>query len=146
MRTLTLCLLVACAGTPAGYGQEASDSDAAAKIVAMEHIWSQAYVLKDSKALEKILDDSFVRVESDGRLTAKADVLAEVSASTALRVVTESMVVHLHGNTAIVTGILLMKGAERGKAYARRERFVDTWLRRKGQWVTVSDLATPIRQ
>ena len=146
MRTLTLCLLIACAGTPPGYAQEASDSDTAAKLVAMEHIWSQAYVLKDSKALEQILDDSFVRVASDGKLTAKADVLAEVAASTVLRVVTESMVVHLHGNTAIVTGILQMKGVERGKPYVRRERFVDTWLCRGGQWVTLSDLVTPIRQ
>src|SRR5882724_3224086 len=109
MRALMLCLLMACSGTTVGYGQEASDSDTAAKIVAMEHVWSQAYVLKDSKALEQILDDSFVRVESNGKLTVKADVLAEVTAATSLRVVPESMVVRLHGNTAIVTGIILMR-------------------------------------
>lgn len=145
MKTLVLCLLLICVETP-GSAQQSSDSDAASEIVAMEHIWSQAYVLKDSKALEKILDDSFMKVESDGRLMAKADVLAEVMSSSQRQVVTESMVVRLHGDTAIVTGILLKKGVERGKPFVRRERFMDTWLRRKGDWVTLAGLATPLAQ
>src|SRR5258708_39493795 len=110
MRRLTLVVLMVCTATWSGYAQGTSDSDAAAKIIAMEHMWSQAYVLKDPKALERILDDTFVNVESDGKLLTKADVMAEVRASTILQVLTESMVVNLHGDTAIVTGIFLMKG------------------------------------
>jgi hypothetical protein len=145
MRTLTLVVIV-CAATLSAFAQGTSDSDATAKIIAMEHMWGQAYVLKDPKALERILDDTFVNVESDGKLLTKAEVMAEIRESTILQVLTESMVVHLHGNTAIVTGILLMQGVERGKPFGRRERFVDTWLCRGGQWVTLSDLVTPIRQ
>ena len=146
MRTVTLVLLLVCTGSPAGYTQGTSDSDVTAKIVAMEHMWSQAYVLKDSKALERILDDAFVNLESDGRLITKADVLAEVKVSTLLQVLTESMVVHLHGDTAIVTGVFLMKGVERGKPFAQRERFVDTWICKNGQWVTIAGLVTPIEE
>ena len=144
MRALTLVVLTVCAGTPSGYAQGPSDSDATAKIIAMEHMWSQAYVLKDPKALERILDDTFVNVESDGKLLTKADVMAEVRTSTILQVLTESMVVNLHGDTAIVSGIFLMKGVEHGKPFAQRERFVDTWLYKNGQWVTIAGLVTPI--
>ena len=112
----------------------------------MEHVWSQAYVSKDPKALERILDDTFVNVDSDGKLQTKADVLGEVRTSTTLQVLTESMAVHLHGNTAIVTGVFLIKGVERGKPYAQRVRFVDTWFYKNGQWVSIAGLVTRIGQ
>jgi ketosteroid isomerase-like protein len=143
METLTLVAMV-CAASLSGFAQGTSDSDATAKIIAMEHMWSQAYVLRDPKALERILDDTFVNVESDGKLLTKADVMAEVRTSTILQVLTESMVVNLHGDTAIVTGIFLMKGVEHGKPFAQRERFVDTWLNKNGQWVTIAGLVMPI--
>ncbi len=110
----------------------------------MEHVWGHAYLSKDPRALERILDDAFVNVDSDGKLQTKADVLAEVRTSTALQYLTESMEVHLHGNTAIVTGIFWIKGVDHGKPYAQRERFVDTWLFRNGQWVSIAGLVTRI--
>ncbi len=146
MRTLTLVVLLICVGASAGHAQEDSDSGAAAKILAMEHSWGQAYLSKDAKALERILDDAFVNVDSDGNLQTKADVLAEVRTSTVLQFFTESMVVHLHGDTAIVTGVFLIKGVERGKPYAERERFVDTWFYRNGQWVSIAGLVTRVGQ
>jgi ketosteroid isomerase-like protein len=144
VRTLILLGLLACAGTLAGYEPGDSDSDVGAKILAMEHVWSHAYVSKDPKALERILDDAFVNVDSDGKLQTKADVLAEVRTSTTLQVLTELMAVHLHGNTAIVTGVFLIKGVGRGKPYAQRVRFVDTWFYKNGQWVSIAGLVTRI--
>jgi len=146
VRTLVLVALLACAGTSSSYAPGESDSDVGAKILAMEHVWGHAYVSKDPKALERILDDAFVNVDSDGILQTKAEVLAEARASTVLQFLTESMVVHLHGNTAIVTGIFLIKGMEHGKPYAQRERFVDTWLCKDGQWVSIAGLVTRIGQ
>ena len=139
MRTLMLFALLACAGTPAGYAQ--GDGDAASKIIAMEHVWAQSYRMKDPRALARILDDTFVCVASDGRVMTKAEIMADVLTSDGL-VMTEAMVVHLHGDTAIVTGTFRTKGVERGKPYARRERFVDTWIIKNGQWVSVSTMVT----
>lgn len=142
MRTLMLVALLVCAGTSSGHAQEDSDSDTGAKILAMEHVWGQAYLSRDPKALERILDDAFVNVDADGRLQTKPEVLVEVRTSTALQFLTESMAVHLHGNTAIVTGVFLITGVNRGKPYALRERFVDTWLYRSGQWVSIAGVIT----
>ena len=144
MRTLLLVALLACAGMSSGFAPGDSDSDAGAKILAMEHMWAQAYVSKDPKALERILDDAFVNVDSDGKLQTKGDALAEVRTSTALQFLTESMAVQLHGSTAIVTGIFLIKGVDHGKPYAQRERFLDTWIFKNGQWVSIAGLVMRI--
>ena len=140
-----LVALLASVGTSAGYAQDV-DSDVEANILATQHMWGQAYVSKDPKALERILDDAFVNVDSDGILQTKADVVAEVRTSTVVQFLTESMVVHLHGNTALVTGIFQLKGVDRGKPYAQRERFVDTWFHKNGQWVSIAGLVTRIGQ
>jgi ketosteroid isomerase-like protein len=146
VKTLIFVVLLACVGALAGPAPGDSDSDVEAKVLAMQHMWGQAYVSKDPKALERILDDAFVNVDSDGILQNKAEVVAEVKTSTAIQILTESMVVHLHGNTAIVTGVFEIKGVSRGKPYAQRERFVDTWLYRNGQWISIAGLVTRIGQ
>ncbi|MBZ5678604.1 MAG: nuclear transport factor 2 family protein [Acidobacteriia bacterium] len=143
MRTLILAVLLVCAGTSASYAQVTVDSHVGSKIIALENLWSQASTIKDLKSLDTILDDAFVYVDPDGRLMTKAEVLADVKASPAQQVVTESMVVHLHGDAAIVTGTYRMKGVERGKSVVRRGRFVDTWLYRNGLWISIASLGTP---
>ena len=56
----------------------------------------------------------------------------------------ESLSVHVFGNTAVATGVFRAKGSDGGKAYVRRERFVDTWVNKNGNWVCVATDATPI--
>jgi ketosteroid isomerase-like protein len=136
-------MLLACAGTLAGYGQS-SESDAKSKLFALENVWNQAAQGKDLKALQNLLDDSFVYVDSSGRLLTKTEVLASVQASPALQVLSESMVVHMHGGTAVVTGIYQTKGVERGKSFIRRERFIDTWRYKNGVWMSIASLTTPL--
>lgn len=142
MRTLILVSLLACAGIAPGQAQVNSGSDAESKIIAMEHTWGQAYAVKDPNAMDRILDAAFVCVASDGKLMTKSDILADVKTSTVRQVLTESMVVHMHGDTAIVTGTFRSRGLEHGKPFARHERFVDTWIYKNGQWVSVTSLVT----
>jgi ketosteroid isomerase-like protein len=136
-------MLLACAGTLAGYGQS-SESDAKSKLFALENVWNLAAQGKDLKALQSLLDDAFVYVDSSGKLLTKTEVLASVQASPALQVLSESMVVHMHGDTAVVTGIFQTKGTERGKPFIRRERFIDTWHYKNGVWMSIASLTTPI--
>jgi ketosteroid isomerase-like protein len=140
MRTAFLIVLLACTGVPAVWAQADSGSGAESKIIAMEHVWAEAYMGKDPKALARILDDGFVCVASDGRMLNKAQVLADVKTTSAVQILTEAMVVHLHGDTAIVTGTFRTKGVEHGKPYAQRERFVDTWIYRNGQWISLTTM------
>lgn len=145
MKKLLLLALLACSSTPAGQAQTHSDSAVGSKITALENLWNQATQAKDANALDRILDDTFVHVTSEGRILTKAEVLAEVKASSNRFVTTsESMIVRLHGETAIVTGIRKTTGLERGRPFTRQDRFVDTWLYRNGSWVSFASVATPI--
>jgi ketosteroid isomerase-like protein len=143
---MVLLALMIWAGTSVVLGQRAPEADAESKLVAMEHVWAQAYMAKDPKALARILDDAFVCVSSDGGLHTKADVLADVTASQTTELLTESMMVRQHGDTAIITGIFKTVGVQHAKAFSRRERFVDTWLYRNGQWTSISSVVTLTRE
>lgn len=130
-----------------------SDADAAtkSKIVALEQLWNQAYKSGDTKALDAILDDSIVLVNDDGSVQSKTDFLASVKTSPSQlnaqqqQVAPESFSVHVFGNVAVVTGVMRVKGTENGRSYTRRERFVDTWLKKGNNWVCVGTDATPIQ-
>ena len=50
------------------------------------------------------------------------------------RATNSDMIVHEHGNTAVVTGILRLEGRAKDGPFDRHYRFTDTWLRRGGRW------------
>jgi len=144
MRTLTLLGLLVCLGTPMSYAQAALDAHVESRLMALERIAKlQAYQGKDLKTLDAILDDGFVQVDPEGRLLAKTDVLVYVQAVDLVQYIVEAMVVKLHGDSAVVTGLYRMKGVERGKPFARKGRFVDTWLLKNGRWVAIAGLSMP---
>jgi ketosteroid isomerase-like protein len=126
--------------------QESSNASIQGKIVALEKLWNQAYKSGDTKALDFILDDSIVLINDDGSVQTKKEFLASVKASNAQeqQVAPEFLKVEVHGNVAVASGILRVKGVENGKSYTRRERFVDTWLHKGESWVCIATNATPI--
>jgi ketosteroid isomerase-like protein len=117
------------------------------RIIAMEKAWNQAYKFRDKKALGQILHDSIVLVNDDGSLQSKSIFLAsfdEAKPSDQQQADPESISVHVFGDVAIATGVFREKGVENGKAYIRRNRFVDTWVSSNGSWVCVAASATPV--
>lgn len=145
MRSLFLLVLLAGAGTSSGKAQAMPESETASKIIALENAWNRAAETKNLRALDSILDDAFVYVDSEGTLLTKTDVLSFVKTSRKLQVSSESMMVRLHGDTAIVTGIYLTKSADHGRPFVRHDRFVDTWRHRNGVWVSIASLTTLTR-
>jgi ketosteroid isomerase-like protein len=142
LHVLFIFLLV----TPALFAQADSEEAAKTKVMALEKAWNQAYKAGDAKALGALLDDAVVLVEDDGSLKPKSQFLATVKSTTANeeQVAPESLSVHIHGQTAIATGVFAARGSRGGKPYVRRERFVDTWILKKGNWVCVATNATPM--
>jgi ketosteroid isomerase-like protein len=131
-------------------GQTDAEADTKSKIAALEQLWNQAYKAGDTIALGSILDDAIVLVNDDGSVQTKAEFLTSVKplvsqpSAQQQQVAPESLNVRVFGNVAIASGILRVKGVERGKSYVRRERFVDTWLMKGANWVCVGTDATPI--
>jgi ketosteroid isomerase-like protein len=146
MRWTRFLMAFVCAAALVALAQSDSDSAVQTKIIALEKAWNQAYKLADKKALGEILDDQIVLINDDGSIQTKAEFLASLKKTNTQeqQVSPESMNVHVFGTTAISTGVFRAKGTEGGKAYVRRERFVDTWIHKDGKWVCVASNATPV--
>ncbi len=146
MRIIAICFALVCVlGLVAG-AQDTSNAAVEGKVIALEKLWNQAYKSGDTKALASILDDSIVLINDDGSVQTKKEFLPTVKASNAQeqQVAPEFLKVYVHGDVAVATGVLRVKGVEDGKSYTRRERFVDTWLRKGDNWVCIATNATPI--
>jgi len=55
------------------------------------------------------------------------------------------MKAYVYGTTGIVSGIYRETGTTKGKAYTRRARFTDTWVKRDGKWKCVASQSTMIQ-
>lgn len=130
--------------TASASSQSQDESSARAKVLALEHAWNQAEAFKDLKALDTLFDNSLVYVDYDGTLFTKAEFLAHVKFAHVEQIVTESMIVEIFGNTAVVTGAYRATELEHGKLIARRGRFIDTWIFLNSRWVCVAAQAVPI--
>jgi len=118
-------------------------------VIAMEKAWNQAYKSRDGKALGALLHDSVVLVNDDGSLQARSGFLTGIekaNPSANQQENPESIKVRFFGNVAIATGVFRQSGFEKGKAFVRRNRFVDTWIRNGNSWQCVAASATPILQ
>jgi ketosteroid isomerase-like protein len=129
-----------------GLAADDSDANIQSKIIALEKAWNQAYKLGDKRALDALLDREIVLINDDGSVQTKNEFLASIKSTNnqEQQVAPESISVHVFGNTAVATGVFRAKGVEAGKSYVRRERFVDTWVLKSGNWVCVASNATPV--
>jgi ketosteroid isomerase-like protein len=146
MKFIGFLLVAICALIVSGSAEDDADRVVQSKIIALEKAWNQAYKLGDKQALNQILDDRIVLINDDGSVQTKMEFLASVkmSSSQEQQIAPESMGVYVFGNTAISTGVFRAKGVEAGKPYTRRERFVDTWIYKNGNWICIATNATPV--
>jgi len=131
---------------PAAQNGAEEEAQARSQVLSLERLWNQAYKAGDAKALASLLDNSLVLVEDDGSLKSKADFLSSIKGPTANeeQVAPESLTVRVFGNTAIAIGVIGVKAKQGGKTVTRRERFIDTWIKKNGSWVCIATDATPM--
>lgn len=124
--------------------QDAPEKDAVTKVLALEHAWDQAEQARDIMAMGPLFDSTMLYVDFDGRLLTKTSFLAQAQAAKAEQQVAEGMEAHQFGSTVVVVGVYRARGIEKGKAYLRHGRFMDTWVYVEGKWSCVVSQSTPI--
>jgi len=159
MRKISLCVAMMLFGAIVTAAQRASMSDSAmtagqqsnmtdegGRVLALENAWNRALEAKDVQALNTLLANTFLSVEIDGSVTSKTEFLASIKSADyqASQAVNEQSNVQIYGDAAVVVGVFRVKGTEKGKSYARRERFVDTWIKINGAWQCVATTSTLI--
>jgi len=142
----TFIMVLACRAA----AQSTDDSGTKVKIIALEQLWYQSFQSHDTRAIDSILDNTVLLVNSDGSMQTKAAFLADMRTrfskplSSQTVTVPESVQVRVFGTTALAIGLYRVRGIDHGHAYSRRERFMDTWKYRSGAWVIVGSQATPV--
>jgi ketosteroid isomerase-like protein len=143
-RFVILASLIAVAGI--NVFAQSGTSDEGGRVLALETAWGHAIELKDTKALDQMLDSTFVAVEIDGSVSNKSEFLAGIKdpGYQPSQAVNEQISVLVYGKAAVVTGIFRVKGVEKGRPYIHRERFIDTWIKQDQAWRCVASSATLI--
>ena len=121
----------------AGLAQASPEDDRRA-VAALDTEFQAAVKHGDAATIDRIQHPDMVLVLGDGRIVTKAD---HVRAAREKKVVYEiqdeepgTQVVRVHGDTAVVTALLRLKGTNEGAPFDRRVWFSDTYVRTPGGW------------
>jgi hypothetical protein len=102
----------------------------------MEHLWNEAQVSRDSRALDGMIGANFINTEYDGEVSDKAKFLADI----------QEVKVNMYSDAAVVAGIYHTKGTYQGKPYEHFGRFTDTWVFTEGRWQCVASHTSLLRK
>lgn len=110
------------------------------KLMALERLWNEAQVNRDSAALDALVSSRFVNTEWDGEISDKQKFLADIRDPRfkPTQVNIQDLKMNFFGDMAVVTGIYHTAGTYQGKPYDHVGRFTDTWVLDQGKWQCVA--------
>jgi len=127
----------------------AQGADAAAEQEVRQAIkkYRTALLQRDAAALEQIWADDYTFTNGAGETHSKAERLANLkSGATSLDSISEEedMKVRVHGNVAVATSRLTIKGQYSGKQTSGQYRSIHVWVKGAGGWQLVANQLTPV--
>lgn len=133
-------LVISMAVTTGAWAQSAPAGGTERAVAALEHKWLEAIKTNDPDLVAPLLAENLVNTASDGKVTGKAEALAEVKGDKVSTVEDTDMKVSVFGNTAIATYGFKAKGTDAaGKPFDLNERWTDTWVKMpNGKWQCVA--------
>jgi ketosteroid isomerase-like protein len=130
-KALFIALLLANCAVIAG-----SPSPIPADLAARVHAYDEAQIKGDKSALEDLLADDYVLVNSRGKRQGKVDLIGDYTKpGFKLEPFTVAEPVELvWRDGAVMGGVATLRGVDDGQAFEVRLRFSDIWARRNGKW------------
>jgi ketosteroid isomerase-like protein len=140
LRKLCCCLLLAIAAIAQAAAQKSKDDSQETKLLVMEHLWNEAQVNRDSRALDSMIGAAFVNTEYDGEVSDRSKFLADIKDPqfNLSSLTIQDLKISMYGDSAVVVGNYRTKGTYQGKAYEHVGRFTDTWVLTEGRWQCVA--------
>ena len=98
-----------------------------------------AQVKGDGAALQRLLADDYLLINSQDRREDKAQFIADYTAKgfTMEPFAIDDQVIKVWADGAVLGGAVTMKGMSDGKPYSVRIRFSDIWAKRGGKWQVI---------
>ena len=106
-----------------------------------------ALLQKDAATLERIWADDYTFTNGAGETHSKTDRLAHLkSGATSLDSIREEedMKVRIHGNVAVATSRVTIKGQYSGKQTSGQYRTIHVWVKGAAGWQLVANQLTPV--
>jgi len=107
-----------------------------AELAARVHAYDEAQVKGDKAALEDLVADDYVLINSRGQRQSKADLIRDYT-KPGFKLepfVVEEPVEVVWKDGAVMGGVARIRGVDDGQAYDLRLRFSDIWAKRGGTW------------
>ncbi len=137
--TTALMSVMICAASVHAQKPRSEPSVTQKAVFALEEEWTRALVKTDTAAFKRLTVPGFVYTEDNVVMNQRELINAVVTGDKVDWAGNEGMKLHDYASTAIVTGILVVKGHDKkGKRYTNRYRFTDTWLYRNGRWQAIA--------
>jgi uncharacterized protein (TIGR02246 family) len=133
----------AVATTTASTANRASDEQ---EVRRLNLEYDNAILKQDAAVFERLFADDFVVIKIGGKLSAKAQEIAEArSGETKFEVGrSEDVKVRFYGDTAIVNGRWVEKSVTKGKPFEGSHLYTTVYVKQGGKWQIVSDQVTPV--
>jgi ketosteroid isomerase-like protein len=148
MKRALLCSLIGFAllwSAASSRAQTTGDTEKA--VAALEQQWLQSQKTNNPDLVAPLIADKFVGTGPDGKITGKAELLADARATKYSSMEYEDVKVTVFGDTAIATGGSKSKGTDAsGKPMDEHVRWTDTWVKMPGgKWQCVASHVSPIK-
>ena len=105
----------------------------------LENEWAHAVVKRDAAILHRMTAPRWVYSDETGVLEREAGIKSFTTGTDTVRDASNKrMRALIYDNSAVVIGILVMKGSGASGAFNNRYRYTDSWVKRDGRWQCIA--------
>jgi hypothetical protein len=105
----------------------------------LEDQWAQGVVKRDAATVRRLVAPKWIYSDESGTMNREQGIASFTSGSdTVIAAGNDNMKAVVYGNTAVVTGILWMRGHNAQGAFNHRYRYTDTWMKLGGRWQCIA--------
>jgi ketosteroid isomerase-like protein len=116
----------------------AQASRASRQLYRLEDQWATALVKRDSSFFRRTLHPDYVYSDERGTFNREQVIAEQVGGTDTVEyAANEDMRAHVHGTSAVVTGILIVRGHGKDGRFEHRYRYTDTWMSAKQGWLMI---------
>ncbi|MFC5411118.1 nuclear transport factor 2 family protein [Larkinella bovis] len=119
------------------FAQNSADEKA---VLAVEKQRFDAQVTRDYAVLEKVLGDDLIYTHSNGNQDTKQSYIQSLKdgKQSYEAIGIQEQKINLYGNTAVISGICLVKATNNGQSINSKLRYTDVYVKKGKQWQMVA--------
>ena len=114
----------------------------------LDREWNEAYLNRDTAALDRILADDWTAIDGAGLVVSKRQLIERVASGPPPFDWHEfdEFRLRVFGDAAVVTGRLSARGRGEGGEFSFRQRYTRVYVKREGEWRAAATQVTVVHE